>query len=145
MTYRVRISIGLVVVISLAGGLSVAIQPKEPGAELEGEIEAVEEAMTAWARFADTGDLATVAGIFAKDGPQFRQLSAEAARAAGRGGAPYLFVLSDPTVLQPGLVRGSVVVSRNDETDQVFLWDIELRAIDGRWQVWTVRTANPGF
>ena len=145
MTYRVRISIGLVVVISLAGGLFVAMPRIELGAERASEIEAVEVAMTAWARFADTRDLATVAGIFAEDGPQFRQLSAEAESSDGRGGAPYLFVLSDPTVLQPGLVRGSVVVSQNGDTDQVFLWDIELRSIDGRWQVWTVRTANPGF
>lgn len=145
MTYRVRMFIGLVVVISLACVLSVATQPKETGAELAGEIEAVEVAMTAWARFAQTGDLARVAGIFAEDGPQFQQLSAEVEGAAGRGGESYLFVISDATVLQPGLVRGSVVVSRSGETDRVFLWDIELRSIDGRWQVWTVRTANPGL
>lgn len=144
MTYRLRLVVGITAVTALAGGLALALAADSTPPDSTGEIAAAEEAMSAWARFASTGDLQAVKGVFAEDGPQYQQLVQEAPTLSNEG-AHYRFALADPVLLQPGLVRGLVTVSRPGEPDQNYVWDVELRLMEGRWQVWTVRTANPGF
>lgn len=104
-----------------------------------GEIEAAAEAVRAWGSFAATGDIRSVAGWFAADGPQFSQLLAEVESIIS--GGVYEFELSEAELVRPGLVRGSVTVTGGGGEPQRYHWDIELVQGDGRWKVWTVRTS----
>lgn len=107
-----------------------------------GEIDAAAQALDAWAAFASSGELGVVRQSFAEDGPQFRRLETEAPTIE-EGGASYVFELTDAGVVAQGVVRGTVVVSRPGEPDQVFHWDIEMVRDGDRWKLWTVRTARP--
>lgn len=118
----------------------------------DGEVlEVVGKALEAWGRFAVSGDLAEVAGLFAAGGPQFRRFETEAAAfaAAPLGPPPYRYEMIGPTVVEIGaaerMVQGSVVVSRPDEPQQTFHWSLLLRWMPdaGRWQVWSV-VPSPG-
>ncbi len=102
------------------------------------EIRAADGAVRAWASFATTGDLSTLSGWFATDGPQYLQLRKEVADLVP--GGRYMFSLSEAEVVKPGLVRGSVTVT-DDGGSKTYRWDIELTKESGRWLVWTVRTS----
>lgn len=106
-----------------------------------GEIDAAAQALDAWAAFASSGELAVVRESFAEDGPQFRRLETEAPMIK-EGGASYVFELTDAGVVAEGVVRGTVIVSRPGEPDQVFHWDIELVRDSDRWKLWTVQNAS---
>ncbi|MDP3984075.1 MAG: hypothetical protein Q8Q52_03605 [Acidimicrobiia bacterium] len=147
MTQRIRFGVGLGLVAALGFVLWTMFPPPVPGDErgvLIDEIAATREALAAWAEFASSGDLSTVHGFFDPDGPQYRQLAAEAAAAREWDGDQYDFTLADAEVVAPGLVTGTVTVSRSGNLVQSFIWEIELRHLGGRWQIWTVRTANSG-
>lgn len=132
MTDRWRWALGVVLVLLLAGAWWLA--GEEAPSE---EIESAQAALTAWGLFAGDGDLGQLRETFA-EGPQLAQLQGESIEP----GLPYTFALSESSVAAPGLVLGKVTVSRPGETVQTFRWEIELRRDDGRWKLWTVRTAR---
>lgn len=102
------------------------------------EIQAAAEALSAWARFANTGDLSMVSESFVVGGPQYEQLRSEIASI--EPGPAYTFALTEASVISQGVVRGVVTVSRVGERDQIFNWDIELDREGDRWKLWSVRT-----
>lgn len=118
-------------------------------------IEPVEEAaraaLDAWARFANTGDVDQLGGVFDRGGPQFARLQAEAPVVGGRpaGGAPYAFTATAMKVAagssaEERVVVADVVVSRPGETDQRFAWELVMRKSEDRWRLWTVRERASG-
>ena len=136
MSERARLALALGLVTLMAGGWYWL---RSLGAvEAQSELEAVAAALEDWGQWAGDGDLSHLDNTFA-DGPQLAQLRRE--DPAIEPGAPYLFVLEEGGVVEPGVVRGTVVLSRPGETEQRFRWDLELVDVDGRWRVWTVRTS----
>ena len=129
-----------VLVSILGAGLWYAsATPTAPSVPADAEeINAADGAVRAWASFATTGDLGTLSGWFATDGPQYSQLRKEVADLVP--GGRYEFSLSGAEVVKPGLVRGLVTVT-NEDGSKTYFWDIELAKEDGRWLVWTVRTS----
>jgi hypothetical protein len=135
VTDRLRLWLGGLVVLALAGVLWEAAAPSGTG-----EIAEVTAALDAWARFAASGDLDHLAGHFVVDGPQYRQLSDEAAEDREWDGRDYQFGIADAEVVAPGQVVGTVTVRRDGEVTMTARWEFDLRPIEGRWQIWTVRT-----
>ena len=109
-------------------------------------VAAAQAALNSWGEFGVTGDLAVVARLFDPAGPQYARFAKEvdSIKAKAAGAPAYVFAMDDPRLL-PGsgterVVRGSIVASRNGETDQHFAWDIVLRRNGtSGWVVWTVR------
>ena len=132
MTNRLRWAMALVVILALAGAWWLA-RPYEAA----DEIEAAQQALTAWGLFAGDGDPSRLSETFG-NGPQLAQLRHETIEP----GPPYTFTLSEATVIAPGFVIGTVTVTRPGEVIQTFRWEIELRTSDGVWKLWTVRTAR---
>ena len=132
MTNRLRWAMALVVILSLGGAWWLA----RPGGGAD-EIEAAQQALTAWGLFAGDGDASRLGETFG-NGPQLAQLRQETIEP----GPPYTFTLSEASVIAPGFVIGTVTVTRPGEVVQVFRWEIELRGSSGDWKVWTVRTAG---
>ncbi|HKX76404.1 MAG TPA: hypothetical protein VJR05_13545 [Acidimicrobiia bacterium] len=137
MTDRLRLGLGGLVVLVLAGVLWGAFN-----APRNGEITDVAAALEAWARFASNGDAKELAGYFVVDGPQYQQLSREAAADRPWDGRDYQFQLAQAEVVGPGLVTGTVTVRRDGEVTMTAGWEFDLRLVGGRWQIWTVRTVN---
>lgn len=104
----------------------------------------VEGGLAAWGRFAVTGDLSVLEPWFDLDGPQYRQLAAEAEElaAVALGPPPYSVVMSDAVVVEEAAdevrVRGRVVFARTGEASQSFDWEVVVRSTDGRFRIWTV-------
>ena len=136
MSERARLVLALGLVGLMAGGWYWLQGPG--AAEPRNELEAVAAALEAWGEWAGDGDFSHLEDTFA-DGPQLAQLRRE--DPAIEPGAPYSFVLEDGELVEPGVVRGTVVLSRPGETKQRFHWDLELVEADGRWRLWTVRTS----
>ena len=123
--------------------------PAKPATPVEAAARA---ALDAWAGFASTGDVATLADSFHPAGPQLARLRAEASAVAARASSqrPYTF---SATALRPAaasgaeqLVAADVVVSRPGEADQLFAWELVMRrsGAQGRWVLWTVRDRSAG-
>ena len=115
----------------------------EPVTTAADAASALSEAMAAWGRFAVTGDLGEVSPWFVEEGPQFRQFEQEAPRlaAAPIGEPPYAVVVDDLVVSEmdgSAEAVGRFVFVRTGEESQSFRWKVELRQLDGGWQVWTV-------
>ena len=140
MTERLRLLIATLLVTALAAGFwysTSAESPDDSTVEL-GEIEAATAAVEAWESFAATGNIDSVDGWFAVDGPQYEQLQSEADSILP--GGVYDFALADGVVVGPGLVRATVTVTGGNGETQTYLWDIELVHQHNHWKVWTVRT-----
>ncbi len=117
----------------------------------DARIAGARAALAAWGRFAVSGDLGKVAGVFVPDGPQYRQLAGDAGipRLVSGIARPYEVSLSDVHLGEapPGeaVVIGTVVWTRPGEPDQRYAWELELRSADGNaWRLWTVRDAASG-
>ncbi len=139
MSERLRLAMALALVTILAGGwfwLRDGEPPSPPSQSAE--LAGAEAALAAWGLWAGDGDLAHLEGTFA-DGPQLAQIRSEDPTIVP--GDPYHFVLSDARVVEPGLVRGTVMLTRPGEVEQHFQWDLELIEVDGVWRLWTVRTS----
>jgi hypothetical protein len=110
-------------------------------------LDASRSALAAWGRFAVSGSLDEVGRVFDQSGPQFERLTAESRGiTAHPPGAPaYTFTLTSGTVLRSAraderIVRADVVVSRPNEEEQQFGWDLVMRrGTEDRWLLWTVR------
>lgn len=137
MTDRLRLGLGGLVVVALAGVLWGAFD-----APRNSEIGDVTAALEAWARFASSGDSEELAGHFVVDGPQYQQLFREAAADRSWDGRRYQFQLAQAEVVGPGLVTGTVTLYRDGEVTMTAGWEFDLRLVGGRWQIWTVRTVN---
>ncbi|HEX2370255.1 MAG TPA: hypothetical protein VHM94_13585 [Acidimicrobiia bacterium] len=108
-------------------------------------ITAAREALTAWGRFAVSGDLDRLEGFLHPDGPQFEQLAAEAGTLADEplGPPPYTVMLVGPRIVERGpsgaVVRGGVKFARQGEPIQRYRWDLVMvPGEDGDWLLWTV-------
>lgn len=108
-------------------------------------IVAAREALTAWGRFAVSGDLDRLEGFLHPDGPQFEQLAAEAGTLADEplGPPPYTVMLVGPRIVELGpsgaVVRGGVKFARQGEPTQRYRWDLVMvPGEDGDWLLWTV-------
>lgn len=107
-------------------------------------VKVIRQALSAWGRFAVTGDLAEVKPWFVVGGPQYEQFLTEAGAAGSAGGTAYR-VTFEPLATHPddpNRMRGRVVFVRTGEPSQVFDWWIVLRRRDERLQVWTVEAAE---
>jgi hypothetical protein len=107
-----------------------------------------EKALADWGEFAVTNDLSDVKDSFWANGPQYKQLAAEAMKRKGKkiGPPPYKMTMTGVKVLSPRpdqrVLRGRVQMTRPGERPQTFDWDVWLKldqAADGRWRLWTVR------
>ena len=108
-------------------------------------IEAARDALSAWGRFAVSGDLDRLDGFFHRNGPQWRQLAAEAETLADEPPGPprYTVTLRQPRVVERdrdrAVVRGRVTFARRGETTQGYRWDMVMVPGDaGNWLLWTV-------
>lgn len=101
-------------------------------------------ALAAWGEFAVDGDLSHLDGLFHPDGPQYRQLAAEAERLAAdaAGGPPYEVTLERATVQEATgtltSVSATVLWSRIGEATRTYEWRIAMRHAGGAWLLWTV-------
>lgn len=138
MSERVRLIIALALVALLAGGWYWLQSADEPAIPTSGELGAAEAALEAWGRWASDGELGHLESAFA-DGPQLAQIRKEDDSIVP--GAAYEFVLVNGEVIEPGVVRGMVVLNRPGEAEQRFRWDLELVQVNGEWRLWTVRTS----
>lgn len=136
MSERIRLVLA-VIVVGLIGSAGFVLN-RARSAPPE-ELAAAAEALAAWGRWAGDGDLSHLDATFA-DGPQLAQIRRE--DAALVPGEWYEFYLEAGRVIAPGVVRGTVILSREGEPEQRFDWDIELVEVDGVWRLWTVRTAD---
>ncbi|MGH9164284.1 MAG: hypothetical protein ACRDZW_02075 [Acidimicrobiales bacterium] len=145
----------LVVVVAPALGRGDARRSGDPGPTKPAMTEPRDEilataraALSAWGRFASTGDVTVLGEHFLKEGPQYRQLLTEAQGiAAAPKGSEYEVVVVDPRVQalssDRAQVRAQVVWRRPGEADQGKVWMIDLRPKPrGGWALWTVRTAE---
>lgn len=104
----------------------------------------VEGGLAAWGRFAVTGDLSVLEPWFDIDGPQYRQLAAEAEElaAVALGPPPYSVVMFDAVVVEETAdevrLRGRVVFVRTGEASQSFDWEVVLRGGAGQRRIWTI-------
>jgi hypothetical protein len=108
-------------------------------------IGAARDALSAWGRFAVSGDLDRLDGFFHPDGPQWRQLAAEAETLADGppGPPPYAVTIRRPVMVEWGrdraVVRARVTFARRGETPQRNRWDLVMvPGDDGDWLLWTV-------
>ena len=106
-----------------------------------------ERALADWGRFAVTNDLAVLKESFWPDGPQYKQLAAEAKQRDKVLGPPsYQVTISGVRVLTPRpnerVLRGRVQFTRPGEKRQAYTWDVWLKSdpkSGDRWRLWTVR------
>ncbi len=134
MTERIRLGVGAgaVALLALVLWWLAASDP------VPDQLADTRAALAAWADFASTGDLGAVEGFFVVDGPQYRQFVLETTQSFD--GQEYAFTLDDAEVIRPDLVGGMVTVTRDGLVTMTSRWEAELRLVDGRWQIWTVRT-----
>lgn len=103
--------------------------------------ESARAALSAWAQFASSGELAGIDEWFADDGPQHAQILEEAATFDPSGSTSYTFDLGDVEVeTRDGfpVVSGRVTVFVNGDVTERLDWDIYLVDRGDRWVVWTV-------
>ena len=110
-------------------------------------VDAVDEALMAWAEFATTGDTAGIESVFVVGGPQYRQLMAESsARTDTESPEPLHFIIRELRLRRLGPERSTVwarvEAARLGFESQVLSWDFDLIRRDRRWQVWTVLAAD---
>ena len=108
-------------------------------------LEAAQDALDAWGRFAVTGDLGELDGHFHPDGPQYAQLldEAPAVGARGDGGPPYEFQIEDATVevlkARRARLHVDVTLTHPSEAARQYQWQVVLVAgPDDDWRLWTV-------
>lgn len=128
-------------VLLFAGGEAGATEDNVPSQISD----AVHEALTGWARFANSGEAAALEAAFVAGGPQHRQLIGEAPSGRGDGG-PLTFQVLEirlrALTTETAIVWLRVEVSGVGYESQVFGWDFDLLSVDGRWRVWTVVEAE---
>lgn len=98
-------------------------------------LEIVEEGLSAWGRFATSGDLGEMTPWFHADGPQYARFVEEASDLlASPLGPPHYSVILTEEETEGSVVTGRVVFARTGEPSQSFRWRIVVRDR----QIWTV-------
>ncbi len=116
-----------------------------PAAEVVDDLEA---ALTAWAAFAGSGEVAVLADTFVIDGPQHRQLAEEVGALGDTTAGSYRFDLINPVVPEPTeevvVVSSAVQFTQPSGDAFTYDWNIEMRWDDttSRWRLWTVSTVR---
>ncbi len=116
-------------------------------------VAASQKALTAWGKFAVTGNLDLVKGTFDPSGPQYAELQKEvpALQANPAGDPPYQYTLVAPTSIDTSdktkaTIRGVVHITRPGESEQKLAWDITLSANpSGGWWLSTVASAPADY
>ncbi len=107
-------------------------------------VAALRDALAAWGEFAVTGRVRDLGDHFVAGGPQRRQLRAEAEsiRADTSGGPRYVVTTRNIVTISvtptDAVLRTDIEWARQGEVTQFFVWDINMRLLDGRWQLLTV-------
>lgn len=117
--------------------------PSDPTGDVQ---EAGAAALTAWGRFAVSGDLAILSDHFHGDSPQSSLLAEKAADLAvdPLGEPPYHLAMANPTIEHPSpgmaTMKGPVTATRGEEASSVFDWRLVLVWSDESrsWLVWTL-------
>lgn len=108
----------------------------------------LDNALTAWGKFAVDGDLNDVKPYFVEDSKQYDRFKLDAAAIASQppGGAPITVKMNSPQTFagddaNTWLIRGNVSWTRSGEQPQNFNWEIRMvRASDKQpWQISSVR------
>lgn len=115
-----------------------------PRADDPGAVAA--EGLAAWGRFAVTGDLAEMSGLFAADGPQMTRFEEEAGGFDRVDGPAYSVTFTEEERDVSGdeaRLSGIVRFVRTGEPTQSFDWTIVLHRKDEEWTIWTVEETEP--
>lgn len=123
---------------ALPAPTSVDTAPEEWGFE-----SVLHEGMSAWGRFAVSGDLETVEPWFSTRGPQWRQFEQEAPALAEQplGEPPYSVVVEVGEMSGEDSLRrveARVTWVRTGEPSQTYDWVVVMRRTQGDWRIWTV-------
>jgi hypothetical protein len=134
---------GLVPCVLALSSLSAHSADDEAGAL----IDAVEDSVEDWARFASTGDLDTLDETFVKHGPQWQLFRSESLDWDVLVGAePMRFKLQETDLRSLGsdsaTMWAEVQAARVGFRAEVYSWDFDLIKQDGRWMVWAVVQAR---
>lgn len=111
-------------------------------ADSAGPLDVVRNGLSAWGRFAVTGDLRDLDPWFASDGPQYARFVEEATGL--RVGGPAYAVDIHSTALEVrgsrAFVRGRVTFARNEGPARSYDWTFTLERNGGSWIIWTVES-----
>ena len=138
-------------VTGLAAGAALLLATSTPAPASEdvpGPLaQLVHQALDEWSQFATTGDLDALGASFAMNGPQWGQFETESVAWGGAAGAePFRLGVHELRLRRlhstTATVWAKVEAARVGFSPQVFAWDFDLIFSDGRWQVWTVVTAD---
>jgi hypothetical protein len=132
----------------LPGVLVASSLSAHPAAEESAPlIDAVEDSLEDWARFAGTGDLGALNGTFVEHGPQWRLFTSESVDWVPEVGVePIRFRVQESALRSLGsssaTVWALVEAARVGFQTRVYSWDFDLIKQHGRWMVWTVSQAR---
>lgn len=108
----------------------------------------MEGALDAWGLFAVTGRMRDLGDGFVSGGPQRRQLRDEAAaiRAAPLGLPAYEVATGDVLTISVTptdvVLRAEVKWVREGAATMTYRWDIQMRQVEGVWQLFTVEEVD---
>ncbi len=131
----------------VVGSVTTSSVPRDPVSSASvttrpaGLVDVVRRGLSAWGRFAVTGDLGEVELWFATDGPQYARFVDEAG-GARVGGPAYSVDLQSPEVEVKGstaFVRGQVTFARAEEPSRSYDWTVVLERREESWVIWTVK------
>lgn len=114
-------------------------------APLPADVKAgIDAALVGWGRFATTGNLEEVRPYFVTDGTQFQRFESESRslQDAPPGGQPLTMTASNESAQQAGsdwIVQADVLVSRQNEQDQAFRWEMRVVRAQDTWQISSIR------
>lgn len=124
---------------TVAGQVTTSGSPTQPPV-----VVALQAALDAWGQFAVTGQMADLGEHFVVGGPQRRLLRDESAAIRENPVGPPGYVVTASNIFSLSVTTDDVVLradiewAREGEESQKFLWDIQMRRIDGSWQLLTV-------
>ena len=130
---------------TVVGQVTTSGSPTQPPV-----VVALQAALDAWGQFAVTGQMADLGEHFVVGGPQRRLLRDESSVIRENPAGPPGYVVTASNIFSLSVTTDDVVLradvewAREGEESQQFLWDIQMRRIDGRWQLLTVEDVTPG-
>lgn len=133
-----RIAVSSVVTAARIGDPDSSTTLEAPSGRL---VEVVRQGLSAWGRFAVSGDLEQVAPWFSAEGPQYARF-VEEATTPRVGGSAYSVGIQSPEVEEKGsrvLVSGRVTFARADQPTRTYDWTVVLERQHGSWVIWTVK------
>ena len=149
-------TLALIVLVRTVGPGRMSRRPVGPQAAVtsttvpsqDPRIKIAEATLSAWGRFAVSGQLSDLGDLFDPDGPQYQQLVADVLASPDPPYQPrYDVTLNDTRLREVDagrvVVEGVVRWTRRGEAEQRYVWELELRSQDGaHWRLWTVRDST---